>query len=100
MRCWVDDELAALLAVLFGLTGLISALLTRTPFSIINYMPVILNHAVGGGTWTDYAVDEARERALTSRISEGSPLLWSAAETVIRDAVARGWLKPGSVSAD
>jgi putative hydrolase of HD superfamily len=68
--------------------------------AIDRLQPIILNHAVGGGTWTDYAVDETRERALTSRIREGSPLLWSAAEAVIRDAVARGWLKPGSVSVD
>lgn len=55
--------------------------------------PILLNHAVGGGTWTDYGVDEGRERALTSRIAHGSPALWAVAETVIRDAVRQGWLK-------
>jgi hypothetical protein len=39
-------------------------------------------------------VDEARERALTCRIADGSPALWGAAEAVINDAVCRGWLKP------
>lgn len=56
--------------------------------------PILLNHAVGGGTWTDYAVDEARERRLTNRIADGSPVLWDAAQAVFADAVAQGWLRP------
>lgn len=56
--------------------------------------PILLNHAVGGGTWTDYAVDEGRERSLTRRIADGSPVLWQAAEAVFADAVRNGWLKP------
>ena len=56
--------------------------------------PILLNHAVGGGTWTDYAVDEARERRLTQRIADGSPVLWEAAQAVFQDAVAQGWLRP------
>jgi putative hydrolases of HD superfamily len=62
--------------------------------AIDRLQPILLNHAVGGGTWTDYDVDEARERALTCRIADGSPALWGAAEAVINDAVCRGWLKP------
>ena len=60
--------------------------------------PILLNHAVGGGTWTDYAVDEARERRLTGRIAEGSPALWDAAQAVFADAVARRWLRPAPSS--
>ena len=55
--------------------------------------PILLNHAVGGGTWTDYDVDEARERRLTQRIADGSPVLWEAAQAVFADAVAQGWLR-------
>lgn len=62
--------------------------------SIDRLQPIMLNHAVGGGTWTDYAVDETRERELTSRIADGSPTLWNVAEAVIADAVRQGWLKP------
>jgi putative hydrolase of HD superfamily len=61
------------------------------------FQPILLNHAVGGGTWTDYDVDETRERSLTSRIAEGSLSLWAAAEAVFADAVACGWLRPASV---
>jgi len=56
--------------------------------------PVLLNHATGGGTWADYAMDEAQERRLTGHIAEGSPALWEAAQAVFTDAVARGWLRP------
>jgi putative hydrolase of HD superfamily len=56
--------------------------------------PILLNHVVGGGTWADYQVDEARERSLTQRIAEGSPQLWAVAEAVFADAVANGWLRP------
>ncbi len=56
--------------------------------------PILLNHAVGGGTWTDHTVDEARVRRLTRRIADGSPALWDAAQAVLADAVAKGWLRP------
>ena len=62
--------------------------------SVDRLQPVLLNHAVGGGTWADHDVDEARERALTCRIAEGAPALWGVAEAIIKDAVYRGWLKP------
>ena len=64
--------------------------------SVDRLQPILLNHAVGGGTWADHDVDEARERALTCRIAEGAPALWRAAEAVIKDAVYRGWLKPAA----
>jgi putative hydrolase of HD superfamily len=56
--------------------------------------PILLNHIVGGGTWTDYDVDETRERSLTKRIADGSPTLWAMVKAVLADAVANGWLKP------
>ena len=62
--------------------------------AIDRLQPILLNHAVGGGTWTDYEVDEARERVLSCCIADGSPTLWSAAELLIGDAVCRGWLRP------
>lgn len=55
--------------------------------------PILLNHAVGGGSWITYDVDVARERALTKRIEHGSPELWAAANAVFADAVKNGWMK-------
>jgi putative hydrolase of HD superfamily len=56
--------------------------------------PLLLNHVVGGGTWTDYNVDETRVRSLTQRIADGAPVLWTAVEAVFADAVNNGWLRP------
>jgi putative hydrolase of HD superfamily len=55
--------------------------------------PILLNHAVGGGSWITYDVDIARERALTGKIEKGSPTLWAAANAVFEDAVKCGWMK-------
>ena len=62
--------------------------------------PILLNHVVGGGTWSvrpDFNID--MEKQLTRRIEQGSPTLWAAAETVFADAVAHGWLKPAPAPA-
>lgn len=61
--------------------------------------PILLNHVVGGGTWTDYTVDEARERQMTHRIAQGSPTLWDVAQAVFADATANGWLRPAQAAA-
>ena len=55
--------------------------------------PILLNHVVGGGTWTDYDMDVHRERSVTIRIAESAPALWAAAESIFADAVANGWLR-------
>jgi putative hydrolase of HD superfamily len=60
--------------------------------------PILLNHAVRGGTWLDYAVDEDRERGLTGGIARGSTALWTAAEAVFAEAVRGGWLRPAGHS--
>ena len=65
--------------------------------AIDRLQPILLNHVVGGGTWTDYDVDVNRERSMTNRIAHGSPELWSAAEVVFADAIHNGWLKPSVV---
>lgn len=61
--------------------------------AIDRLQPILLNHVIGGGTWTDYDVDERRERSLTSRIEVSAPTLWAAAEAIFADAVANGWLR-------
>jgi putative hydrolase of HD superfamily len=55
--------------------------------------PILLNHVVGGGSWTEAGMDIAWERRLTARIEQGSPTLWAAANAVFEDAVAKGWMK-------
>lgn len=58
------------------------------------FQPILLDHAIGGGTWTDFDVDEARLRKLVSPIERGASPLWTAAEAIFADAVDKGWLKP------
>ncbi|MGL4289579.1 MAG: HD domain-containing protein [Phreatobacter sp.] len=58
------------------------------------FQPILLDHAVGGGSWADFSVDEAQLRRLVRPIEQGAPSLWTAAEAIFADAVAKGWLKP------
>lgn len=55
--------------------------------------PVLLNHVVGGGSWTDYDVTRQQVHERTNGIAAGSPTLWEAANVVFDDAVAQGWLR-------
>lgn len=54
--------------------------------------PLILNHAVGGGSWTQHRLDEPALRYLKIRIIDWAPRLWGVAEAIFADAVANGWL--------
>jgi putative hydrolase of HD superfamily len=67
---------------------------SRFAKAIDRLQPILLNHAVGGGTWKTFDIDESMERAMTRRIEDGSPELWRVAEAVFADAVAKGWLRP------
>jgi putative hydrolases of HD superfamily len=58
--------------------------------------PILLNHTVGGGSWSEADMDIAWERRLTGRIEQGSPKLWQAANAVFADAVKNGWMKPAA----
>ena len=52
--------------------------------------PVLLNVLVGGGTWDDHAVDEARVVSRTGpAIEAGSPRLWAEARALIREHFAK-----------
>lgn len=57
------------------------------------FQPLLLDHVVGGGTWVDFAVDEARVRKLTEAIHQNAPELAIAAEMIFVDAIANGWIK-------
>jgi putative hydrolase of HD superfamily len=57
-------------------------------------LPILLNHAVGGGSWNNASVDLAREVSLTSSIDNGSAVLWELTTKVLDDAVGKGFLRP------
>jgi putative hydrolase of HD superfamily len=54
--------------------------------------PLLLNHANRGRPWREHAITADRVRQVNSAVGHGSSALWDAAQTLIADAVERGWL--------
>jgi putative hydrolase of HD superfamily len=55
--------------------------------------PVLLNYHTEGGSWRRHAVAGADVLAKKRPIAQGSDALWRYAETLIRDSIAKGWLR-------
>jgi putative hydrolase of HD superfamily len=55
--------------------------------------PVLLNYHTEGGSWRAHAVAGADVLAKKRPIERGSPALWRYAEALIRDSMAKGWLR-------
>jgi putative hydrolases of HD superfamily len=55
--------------------------------------PVLLNYHTEGGSWRAHAVSGAAVLAKKRVIEHGSPSLWRYAEALIRDSIAKGWLR-------
>jgi putative hydrolase of HD superfamily len=64
----------------------------RYAHSIDRIAPLLLNHANHGELWQEYELTSDRVLAMNARIDKGSPDLWLAAQTLLRDAIANGWL--------
>lgn len=64
--------------------------------SIDRLQPILLNHLVQGGTWSDFDVDERRERMFAARIAHGAPALWDMTDKLLVEAVRAGWLRTAS----
>jgi putative hydrolase of HD superfamily len=64
----------------------------RFAHALDRLQPLMLNHASGGATWTEHGITADRVRAANAHIADGSPALWEAAQTLIGDAVERGFL--------
>jgi hypothetical protein len=54
-----------------------------------------LNQANRGELWAEYGITADRVFAINGYIAEGAPDLWTAARTLLEDAIDRGWLEPG-----
>ena len=54
--------------------------------------PLLLNHANHGELWQEYGLTSDRVLTMNARIEQGSPDLWVAAQTLLRDAIDNGWL--------
>jgi putative hydrolase of HD superfamily len=55
--------------------------------------PVLLNHATAGGSWSAHGIEGADVLARKRVIADGAPALWRLAEQLIRDSIAKGWLR-------
>ncbi len=55
-------------------------------------LPVLLNHAAGGGAWLDHGVVHHAARSANAHVVEGAPALWSAIEELLADGATRGML--------
>jgi len=64
----------------------------RFAHSVDRLAPLLLNHANRGELWAEYGITSQRVIAYNAHIADGSADLWTAARTVIDDAVANGWI--------
>lgn len=61
--------------------------------SLDRLQPMLLNYHTEGAAWRQHGITSDKVIARNSHIAEGSEKLWKYAETFIRDAVAKGYLK-------
>lgn len=64
----------------------------RFAAAVDRLLPMMLNHAAGGGAWAMHGITNDRVRARNEHIAGVAPELWEAARALIDDAVARGIL--------
>ena len=65
----------------------------RFAIAIDQFQPVLLNHRTGGGSWIAHDVEGVDVLTRKRVIEAGAPALWRLAEALIRDAIAKGWLR-------
>ena len=56
-------------------------------------MPLMHNYYSNGKTWREHGVPAAKVLERNRHIEDGSAQLWAVAESLIEDAIAKGWLK-------
>jgi putative hydrolase of HD superfamily len=56
--------------------------------------PLLHNYATGGQVWKKHGVNSAKVRERNRHVADGSRALWEYAESLIDDAVRRGFLAP------
>jgi putative hydrolase of HD superfamily len=56
-------------------------------------MPIMHNYSSRGKTWQEHGVAAALVLERNRHIEDGSAQLWAFAESLIKDAIEKGWLK-------
>ena len=54
--------------------------------------PLLNNFRAGGVMWRKHGIRKEQVYARNSPIEDGSPVLWDYAETMIKDAISKGWI--------
>lgn len=60
--------------------------------AVDRFQPVLLNYAGRGEMWRQYGITSGRVLARNAPIGSGSKKLWEYTQTLIRDAVEKGYL--------
>ncbi len=55
--------------------------------------PILLNAHTEGGTWPPFGVTRKQMVARTGHVADGSAALWAQCETLIDEAVRKGWIQ-------
>ena len=64
----------------------------RFAHSVDRLAPLLLNHTNRGKVWAEHGVTGERVREYNAHIAAGAPDLWTAARTLIDDAVRNEWI--------
>jgi len=64
----------------------------RFAHSVDRLAPLLCNHANRGDVWAEYGVTAERAVTTNAHIADGAPDLWTAARTLIDDALDHGWI--------
>ena len=67
----------------------------RFAHSLDRLAPLLLNHANRGELWAEYGITAERVVALNDYIAEGAPDLWTAARTLLEDAIDQRLARTG-----
>ena len=68
----------------------------RFAAAVDRLQPLLLNHAAGGGAWQEHGITSDRVLKRNAPIGTSSTALWDAAQQLIADAVAKGYLEEHS----
>jgi putative hydrolase of HD superfamily len=61
--------------------------------SVDRLLPLMLNRASGGATWTEHHVTAPQVQRANQRVASGAPTLWGLARAMIESAVSEGFLE-------
>ncbi|MGO9876198.1 MAG: HD domain-containing protein [Acidimicrobiia bacterium] len=64
----------------------------RFAHSVDRLAPLLFNHANRGNVWAEHGITAERARGYNAHIADGAPDLWTAARTLIDDALDHGWI--------